>query len=80
MKTKSRALNTIAAEIYRDWKNVYFGAVPYLEAMLHLKSINDNFMFDTGRSVVTYFLANASTWRGEKAREIKKELNNMLKK
>jgi hypothetical protein len=27
--------------------------------------------------VVLYFLSNAATWRGEKAREIKKELKAM---
>lgn len=29
----TRPISTIADEIRRDWKNVYFGAVPYLNAM-----------------------------------------------
>jgi hypothetical protein len=36
-------------------------------------------MFDTARSVVLYFLSNATTWRGPKAKEIKKELKAMMK-
>jgi len=76
---ETRSLSTIAREIRKDWKKVYFGAVPYLDAMSTLDSINDPYMMDSGRSIVIYFLANASTWRGEKAREIKKELNAMCK-
>lgn len=77
---ETRPLYEIAAEIKADWKNVYFGAKPYLDAMMTLDSIDDNYMFDSGRSIVAYFLANAQTWRGETAKRIKKELNSMLKK
>lgn len=76
----TRALHMIAKDIKRDWQpKMYFGAVPYYEAMTTLVSIEDDFYADSARSVVAYFLANASTWRGEKAREIKAELNKMLK-
>jgi len=74
----TRPISTIAKEISADWNKVYFGAVPYLEAMHSLNSIDDNYIYDSGRSVVSYFLANAGTWRGDKAREIKKELKAML--
>jgi len=74
----TRPISTIAREIKSDWKKVYFGAVPYLDAMQSLNSIDDNYMYDTGKSVVRYFLANAGTWRGDKAREIKAELKAML--
>jgi len=77
--TTTRPLSTIASEIRKDWKKVYFGAVPYLDAMQSLNNINDNFYMDSGKSIVRYFLANASTWRGETARRVKKELNAMLK-
>jgi hypothetical protein len=77
MKTPTRPLYQIAQEISKDWKPVYFGAVPYLEAMQTLNSIEDNYMFDSGKSVVLYFLSNASTWRGETARRIKAELKAM---
>ena len=73
-------LSEIAREIRKDWKKPYFGAVPYIEAMETLNSIDDNYFYDSGSSIVAYFLANAGTWRGEKAKEIKKLLNAMLKK
>lgn len=75
--TTTRSLSTIATEIRKDWKKVYFGAVPYLDAMGSLDSINDTFGCDSAKSIVIYFLSNATAWRGEKAREIKKELKAM---
>lgn len=57
----TRTLSQIAREIRADWKNIYFGAVPYLDAMQSLDSIRDNYGMDSGASVVAYFLANAST-------------------
>lgn len=74
-----RPLHVIAQEIKADWKNVYFGAVPYLSALGHLNSIDDNFGYDSAKSVVIYFLSNATGWRGETARRIKKELNALVK-
>lgn len=86
MATKqARPLSVIANEIRQNWKksvsgtDVWFGARPYLDAMSSLNSINDDYGLDSGRSIVAYFLGNAQTWKGEKAREIKKELNAMLK-
>jgi hypothetical protein len=73
----NRPLYEIAREIEKDWKRPYFGAVPYLEAMGYLNSIEDNFIEDSGESVVLYFLANANTWRGEVARRVKTELKSM---
>ena len=58
-----RNLSEIASEIRKDWSKVYFGAVPYLDAMSTLNSINDNYFMDSGYSIVAYFLANAGTWR-----------------
>jgi hypothetical protein len=75
----TRPISTIAREIKADWQRIYFGAVPYLNAMTALHSIDDAYHYDSGRSVVRYFLANASSWRGEKARNIKAELKDMLK-
>ena len=74
-----RKLYEIANEIKSDWKRVNFAAKPYLDAMLSLESINDQYGYDDARSIVTYFLVNASLWRGEKAKEIKAELKGMLK-
>lgn len=75
----SRPLNVIAREIYADWKKVNYAAEPYLAAMTQLESVNDNFYYDSGQSVVLYFLANAHTWRGETAKRIKKELKELAK-
>lgn len=63
----------------KHWRQKYVHALAYVEPMLSLNTINDNYGFDSGRSVVIYALSNLTTWKGEKAREIKKELNAMLK-
>ena len=76
---EDKTLCEIACMISRDWKKPYFGAVPYLEAMLTLVSIEDKYLYDSGKSIVLYFLANAQTWKGEVAREVKKELNRRAK-
>jgi hypothetical protein len=70
----TRPIHTIASEILQDWKRPYFGAVPYLAAMQSLDTIDDAYGYDDARTVILYFMANATTWRGEKAREIKAEL------
>lgn len=74
MAIEHRPLSVIAADIRRNWLNVYFGAVPYLDAMRQLSSIDDDYYADSAKSVVLYFLSNATTWRGEHARRIKSEL------
>jgi len=75
----TRPLYQIAAEIQRDWKKVNFAAVPYLQAMSDLSSVSDNYGFDSGSSIVNYFLANANSWRGEVARRVKAELKGMIR-
>jgi hypothetical protein len=79
MPTTPRALSDIAWEIRRTWKNVYFGAVPYLNAMFEMNSPRDNYGYDSGVSIVLRFLGNATTWRGADARRIKAELKSMVK-
>ena len=74
-----RTLSTIAYEISKDWKKPYFGAVPYIQAMSTLGDIKQPYGYDSGESIVRYFLSNANTWRGEHARRIKAELKGMLK-
>lgn len=74
-----RSLSEIAYEIKQDWKKVYFGAAPYLNAMFSLDDIKDNYGLDSGREIVAYFLSNATSWRGETAKRIKNELKQMLK-
>jgi hypothetical protein len=77
-ETQHRPLYRIAEEIHSDWKNINYAAQPYWEAMLTLDQITEDYYFDTGKSIVRYFLSNAQTWRGETARRVKKELNAML--
>lgn len=77
--TKTRPLCTIARDIRRNWPTPYFGAVPYLNAMLSLDNLDEMFYADTAQSVVLYFLSNAATWRGPEAKRIKAELKSMLK-
>jgi hypothetical protein len=68
-----RPLNIIAHDIMRTWHRPYFGAVPYLQAMLSLDNINEDYGHDSARSIVLYFLSNATTWRGPDARRLKAE-------
>lgn len=75
----TRPIYEIAREIRNDWKRPYFGAVPYLDAMFALNTIDDTFFDDGARSVVLYFLANANTWKGDTARRVKAELKAMTK-
>ena len=75
----SRPLRVIAREICDDWKGMYFGATPYVDAMHSLNSVDDKFNEDSARSVVRYFLANAQHWRGKTARRVKAELKEMLR-
>ena len=73
-----RSLHAISRDIKSDWKNINYAAKPYLDALSQLDSINDNYYFDSAKSIVSYFLANAKAWKGEKARSIKLELKSMM--
>jgi hypothetical protein len=76
------SLDSIARLAQDDWKSkgkIYFGAVPYLDAMTTMDDIKQQYGMDSGVSIVTYFLGNAQTWRGDVAREVKKELNRRIK-
>jgi hypothetical protein len=42
--------------------------------MRFLHTIEDSYGYDDARTVILYFMSNATTWRGAKAREIKAEL------
>ena len=73
----ARPIHEIAAEIERTWAKVNYAARPYLDAMHELTLITDNYMYDSGKSVVLYFLSNATTFRGEDARRLKAELKEI---
>ncbi len=73
-----RKIHEIAKEITQEWKNINYAAKPYLEAMLKLETVNDNYGMDDGKSIVLYFLSNARSFKGEAARRIKLELSKMV--
>ena len=78
-----RPLYEIAQEIRKDWnatsKNgIYFGAVPYLDAMSSLDKPTEKYGYDSGKSIILYFLGNASTYKGAKAKELKAELKQLV--
>jgi len=75
----NRPLYTIASDIRKAWPKVNFAAKPYLDAMSSLNTMQDDYYCDSAKSVVLYFLSNASTFRGEQAKSLKDELKAMLK-
>ena len=79
MAVSEKQVWEIADVIWSDWKNVSPYAKPYLEAMGSLSSVNDAYFADSGKSVVSYFLANAGSWKGEVAKSVKAELKALVK-
>lgn len=75
----TRPLYVIAAEIRADWHPIWFGAVPYVEAMECLHTLDESYGADSADRVVGYFLSNARYWKGETARRIKEELRAMIR-
>ena len=74
MTNEKRSIRAIALDIRKDWVKVNYAAKPCLDAMLELDSINDKYGFDNARSIILYFLSNASSFRGERAKALKTEL------
>jgi hypothetical protein len=77
IKTPLRSISAIARDIRSDWKKVNYAAKPYLDAMLTLNYNGDTYGYDTAESIVRYFLCNASSYRGEKAKALKAELKTL---
>ena len=77
-----RPIHEIATEIQAVWrklgKGIYFGAVPYLEAMRCISDKSDHYGCDSGESVILYGLSNMATFRGADARRLKAELKAHL--
>ena len=73
-------ISEIAQLISANWPKIYFGAVPYLDAMYSLDSISDSHGEDSARVILLYFLSNANTWRGEVAKEVKHKLKELIAK
>lgn len=76
-KPQHTPLYRYAGTIKRNWENIDRSAKPYIDAMFNLDQITDNYGADTARSVVRYFLMNATKWKGEIARNTKKELKRI---
>lgn len=81
-KPVTRLLSDIAYEISRNWggqgRGVNYAAVPYLQAMRTLDTIDGDYGQDSAREIVARFLGNAGSWRGETAKRVKAELKGML--
>lgn len=70
----------LAQIIRADWKpSIYFGAVPYLDAMNTMESFKQQFGCDDGDSIGLYFLSNAKTWRGDVAKLVKRRIKELTK-
>lgn len=75
-----RPINIVASEIAVVWgEKITPYALPYLEAMLYLESIDDFFGYDSAREILGYFLMNAGGFKGPEARRLKKELRVILR-
>ena len=83
IKTEIRPISSIARDIASEWskaKNgINYAAKPYLSAMRSLSGIKDQYGLDDARSIVNYFLCNASGFRGGNAKNLKNELKAHLK-
>jgi hypothetical protein len=71
---KPRSICDVAKDIKAQWKKVYFGAVPYLDAMMLLTDADSSYGLDSAKEVVLYFLSNAASFRGPAAVQLKNEL------
>lgn len=76
---QQRPINAIARDVENYWPKVNYAARPYLDAMHHLSLISDKYYADSAKSVINYFLANASAFKGEHAKRIKTELKELVK-
>jgi len=80
----SATIGQIAEEIQRyiiaeRKQEVSIHAKPYISAMLHLRTVDDTYGDDNGRSIISYFLSNAQYLRGPAIKAIKDELKERLK-
>ena len=78
VETKARPIYEIAREIRKEWTKVNFAAEPYLVAMSRLSGAGDMYGADDAKSIVLYFLSNASGFRGDAAKRIKAELKSIF--
>lgn len=72
-----KPLYQYAGTIKRNWGTVASEAKPYVDAMYQLDQITDNFGADSAREIVIRFLVNSRGWKGDTARDVKKELKKI---
>lgn len=81
--TTTRPLHEIAQEALNCESlkgNTRTYSEAYLRPMLSLASVQENYGYDSGESIVIYALSNLQHWRGEDAKRIKAELKAHLGK
>lgn len=76
----ARQINEIAKDISAAWPKPNYAAVPYLNAMHSLTTIDSKYGLDDATSIILYFLSNAASFRGDQARALKAELKALMKK
>ena len=62
-----------------SWREKYWSAVPYIEALSTLDKPTDSYGYDKGTYLINYLLGNLSQYRGEKAKAFKALLKEMAK-
>ncbi len=53
---------------------------PYLKAMLHMNDIEEDYYYDSGVSIVIYFLDAIKVWRSKNIKPLRDELKMKLKR
>lgn len=74
-----RAIHEVTSDIRREWPNVHYTARPYLDAMFYLCDKHSKYGLDSASDIVLRFIGNATSFRGERARELKAELKQIIK-
>ncbi len=77
---RHKSLSQYANEILSDWPNPPEHVRERLIALQSVDQITGYYDLDTVKSIVLYVLAGMGGWRGETAKKIKKELNDICKK
>lgn len=81
MKIIHRPLYQFAGTIKRNWDNIDAKAKIYVEKMFSLNQVEpdkEGKSYDPARVVISGFLQNSRTWRGELARQVKRELKEII--
>lgn len=74
-----RPIYEVAVEIADNWPNVNPTALPYLRAMYSLINKDSFYGVEKADEIVLRFLCNAQTFHGEKAKQLKAELRQIIK-